>query len=258
MGLSHVNSNRESNTDTARRQRRYHGVYVGVVRENKDAQRMGRLKVWVDVLGSNLDDENGWVTASYCSPMAGAGDYEVAAGEGKARPENAQSSYGFWMVPPDINNTVVIMFLNGDPSRAIWIGGLFQQKTNRMVPGIPHGNTFEDGDEETVGGGPTSKERRPVTEHNRRTKQKVTEDMKRPEIDFLGGEGISGALKDQGLIRDYIRGLTDSGSRRESPSEVYGILTPGPLVEDLGRTSKAAARYGGSQFVMDDGVGREK
>ena len=31
----------------------------------------------------------------------------------------------------------------------------------------------------------------------------------------------------QGLIKDTVRGTTTAGARRESPSQVYGILTPG-------------------------------
>jgi hypothetical protein len=61
----------------------------------------------------------------------------------------------------------------------------------------------------------------------------------------------------QGLDRDLIRGAISSSSLRESPSNVYGISTPGrkvskgdqvPGVPDL-----VFARQGGHSFVMDDG-----
>lgn len=259
MALTQRSTRSAAESTPIRPVRKYEGVYLGVVRDNKDVQRMGRLRVWIDVLGSDPDDENGWVTASYCSPFAGASDYEAVKGGigGEGRPENAQVSYGFWAVPPDINNSVIIMFINGDPSRAIWMGCLYQQKINRMVPGIPHGNTHGEADE--AGGGPRSDERRPTTEHNRRTKAVFKEEMKRPEIDLLNGTaGISRGLKTQGVIRDYVRGMTDSGARRDSPSEVYGWLTPGPLLDDIAGSEERVGRHGGSQYVMDDGEGREK
>ena len=40
-----------------------------------------------------------------------------------------------------------------------------------------------------------------------------------------------------GLLADNIRGTTTSSARRESPSQAFGIATPGPLEEDGQRTS---------------------
>jgi predicted chitinase len=65
----------------------------------------------------------------------------------------------------------------------------------------------------------------------------------------------------QGLLTDTIRGTTTSGARREIPSAVFGISTPGPLDPNgkkgyIGYESISTApvsRLGGTQLVFDDG-----
>jgi len=61
-------------------------------------------------------------------------------------------------------------------------------------------------------------------------------------------------LDNQGLIADEIRGLTTSSARREVPSSVFGINTPGPIDKVFTQNQPiATARTGGTSFVMDDG-----
>jgi hypothetical protein len=67
----------------------------------------------------------------------------------------------------------------------------------------------------------------------------------------------------QGLLLDDVRGITSSSARREAPSSVFGISTPGPLDKkgkqaDIGKAewkvlNAYVSRLGGSTFVMDDG-----
>jgi hypothetical protein len=67
-------------------------------------------------------------------------------------------------------------------------------------------------------------------------------------------------LKTQGLVQDTIRGTTSSSARRESPSQVFGISTPG-RIKSNSRTPNiglegipvAVDRTIGHSFVMDDG-----
>jgi hypothetical protein len=73
------------------------------------------------------------------------------------------------------------------------------------------------------------------------------------------------ALDNQGLLEDDIRGITTTSARREIPSMVFGISTPGPVDKQQGartgsfgkaehKIGKAfVSRLGGSSFVMDDG-----
>lgn len=213
-----------------------HGVYQGVVRNNKDSQKMGRLEVFVPEFGGDPNNANDWTPVSYCSPFAGATNPEEL-GNDKTQGDQSQNSYGFWMIPPDINSIVLIMFINGDPSRGIWIGCLYQQFMNNMVPGIAASTTYD-----------TTSEQLPTTEYNKRAGgPDRTESQQRPIL-----KEVQEALIKQGLLEDPIRGITTSSARRESPSEVYGISTPGPKR----KTSKG--RKGGSQFVMDDKDGEER
>lgn len=217
----------------------YTGIYLAFVKDNEDAQRMGRLRVWVPEFGSQPDDEGGWITVSYVSPFAGATN-PALLGNNVQVGSQSQTSYGWWAVPPDLDNQVVVMFIEGDPTRGVWLGSLYQQFMNHMVPGIPAAGNFQHGQD------------LPVTEYNKKTTTNVKNDITRPEL-----TGVSNAIASQGLINDNVRGTTDSGARRESPSQVYGLLTPGPVDPNSSENEKGRKRLGGSQFYLDDGEGRE-
>jgi len=221
--------------DTVGRSKRYDGMYIGYVKANADIQKMGRLQIWIPEFGSQEEDKTGWLTVSYSSPFAGATSPKLL-GNNEQLDSQTQTSYGFWAVPPDLDNQVTVMFANGDPTRGVVMGCLYQQFMNQMVPGIPAGSTFQF---------PTTDA--PTAEYNKQAPGTKTDASKRPAAITIA-EGINA----QGLIHDQIRGVSTSGARRESPSEVYGMLTPGPKNEDA-----PGKRLGGSVFVMDDGVGSE-
>lgn len=213
----------------------YRGLYVGYVKNNVDVQKMGRLQVWIPEFGSQEEDKTGWFTVTNSSPFAGATSPKFL-GNNIQLSEQTQTSYGFWAVPPDLDNQVLIMFANGDPTRGIIIGYLFQQFMNQMIPGMPADKnyqfTFTDA---------------PTAEYNKNTSENIRDDITRP-----AAVSIASGIIAQGLIHDNVRGVTTTGARRESPSEVYGLLTPGPKNPDV-----PGHRLGGSQFYMDDGDGSE-
>lgn len=224
------------------RQTVYHGLFIGYVKRADDVQRNGRLSVWIPDLGSPPDEENGWVTVSYCSPFAGATNVETISKTNFQSYEGTQTSYGMWMVPPDINNPVAVMFIGGNPAYGVWIGCLYHQYMNHMVPGDPV----------SVNNAQYPGKAVPVAEYNK-WNTSITDPAKaqRPfhKTKFSG-------VSHQGLIRDAWRGLTTSGARREAPSEVFGILTPGPVI-NTAAAPKDLRRKGGSAFIMDDKVGSE-
>jgi murein DD-endopeptidase MepM/ murein hydrolase activator NlpD len=199
----------------------FNQVYLGYVKHNDDAFKMGRLKVWVPELSSDENDESQWFTVQYCSPMAGATSVRDNVKEGKNLTDT-QRSYGWWSVVPDLENEIVVMFLNGDPNRGIYIGGLYQQFMNHMVPGIPSNSSYQEGNE---GQDP------PVAEYNRWDPNVSNSDNHtRARYDPLHE-----ALVNQGLYSDPQRGPSTAGARRAGVSKVYGFLSPS-----------------GSQFVFDD------
>lgn len=181
-------------------------VYHGFVQSNEDEQMMGKLQVWIPSI--NSDKSQGTFSVSYVSPFAGASPIQ----------NGAQTSYGFWAIPGP-GDEVVVMFIDGDPNRGIWIGCLYQQYMNHMIPGIAS-SKLEDG---TSTG--------PSMEYNKAGKFAANSpDPLRPEY-----TNLSTGLKNQGLTGDYVRGQTTASARKGIESNVVGMLSPG-----------------GNQFVLND------
>ena len=189
-------------------------IYVGFIKAVDDQQRMGRIKVWIPEISGDPLNQDQWFTCSYASPFAGATNvFDNTNGPSWL---NTQRSYGFWFVPPDLENEVVVCFINGDPGRGIWFGCLFQQNMNHMVPGIP---------------GDSSSNGLPVAEYNK-LKANVAVNTATAPI-YLP---LADQLKVQGLDKDASRGTSTAGARRDQPiNAAVGILSPG-----------------GNQFVIDD------
>lgn len=210
---------------------------IGFVKKVDDSKRMGRLWVWIPEFSSKEDDPLGWILCNYCSPFAGSTSREDTDSGSLEAFESTQQSYGFWAIPPDIGNEVIIIFPNGHLKNAQWIGASYKEYGNKMVPGVP-----ADTDNLTDKG-----KALPVAEYNKH-QQNISDpiNLARPEhTTRLNG------IANQGLINDPVRGTTTSSAQRESPSQVFGMLTPGP------RDPTSKKRTGGSSFVMDDQLGSE-
>lgn len=168
---------------------------------------------------------------------------------------STQKSYGMWMVPPDVGTIVVVIFINGDAKDGYWIGGVPTGDMNFMTPGLAS-TSFAVEDTKL-----TDKERVPVAEFNKTVNEQPGLDTtKIPKA----AHPFETVLNEQGLLEDDIRGITTSSARRETPSAVFGISTPGPLDKQDGATkgkigtkgkevNAFVSRLGGTTFVMDDG-----
>lgn len=218
------------------------GVFVGFVKDAQDVQMNGRLRVWIPEFGSSPEDPGGWIIVNYCSPFAGATNIETISKSDVQSFEGTQTSYGMWMVPPDINNQVLVMFINGDASRGIWIGSLFNQYMNHMIPGMAADKNNWQYPGKDV----------PVAEYNKWDTRVTNPNTATSPVEKTKFQGVG----NQGLITDQGRGITTSSARRESPSNVFGILTPGPAIDDT-VPAEDIRRKGGSSFIMDDGTGSE-
>lgn len=245
------------------------GPYIGIVKRVVDSTRKGRLQVFIPELGGgNPEDERHWITVSYASPFGGA-----TRPYGEKTANNAFSttpqSYGFWMIPPDIDNEVLVTFVSGDPSRGFWFACVNSDLSQYMTPGIASSDKID-----LLTTPPALAKfivvgnRYPVVEFNVDNAASFNESFyANPKPLHLPQFMI---LVQQGLQDDPIRGTIGSSSQRETPSSVFGISTPGrPFITDpadrpdiLQKIAEASvelgdlrplARKGGHTFIMDDG-----
>lgn len=244
------------------------GIYLARVISHLDPTFSGALEVSLLKDQSNTagDDAQTHIVR-YASPFFGYTPFEFM---GKNTGENGtiegfndtQKSYGMWMVPPDVGVTVLVLFVNGDPSQGYWFACIPAKFINQMVPAIA-GTTevyIDPADKLKY----NTKSPLPTGEYNKKIngeRQEIDpEKIKKPV------HPIAERFLEQGLLEDDVRGVTTSTSRREAPSMVFGISTPGPLDRrsnakkgTIGKKDSATetpvpvSRLGGTTFVMDDG-----
>jgi hypothetical protein len=250
------------------------GPYEAVVKNAKDSTRAGRLQVWIPDMGAgDQDDPQNWYTVSYASPFAGT-SYQPEGYDATALNNwlFVQHTYGFWAVPPDIGNTVLVIFINGDPQRGYWFACTVNKLGVNMIPAIAGGNRSKM-DTGILGNGLdkalTDESFWPLTETNENDGENVSSDFlekKKPVHEYQTLRYIQ-----QGLDRDQMRGAQTSSVQRNITSAVFGISTPGrPAIGDTGDNKAlqdkvnnsdiedsdiplGLGRKGGHSFVMDDG-----
>jgi hypothetical protein len=247
------------------------GPFTGIVMNNIDPTRSGRLQVYIEQLGNgDKNNKSQWRTVSYCPPFYGATPQSgTSGGTGTFSPGN-QMSYGMWFSPPDVGVTVICFFVAGDPNQGYYLGVIPDQSANHMVPAIgavanaAKQNTNQDA---YFANSPQL----PVTEINTSPANPQTSEnpkyfnQEKPVHSYQAG-----VLFQQGLVNDPIRGTTTSSSQRESPSSVFGFSSPGRAIynskiDDATAKQQASSgqlkeqdvqvtgRRGGHSFVMDDG-----
>ena len=250
------------------------GPFIGIVVNNVDNTRSGRLQVYIEEFGAtkvdgspDLTNTTLWRTVSYCPPFYGATPVSgTSAGVG-TYPGN-RNSYGMWFTPPDLGVKVICFFVAGDPSQGYYLGCVPEQGINHMIPAIGSSNKY-------VPGNAKQKEKfvdsplMPVTEINEQNNA-INQNPRFFDQPKPTQSVVSGILFQQGLNKDPIRGPIRSNSQRESPSSVYGISTPGTAIYQGGGDPKTIraklekgevkpqdiqviGRMGGHTFVMDDG-----
>ena len=243
------------------------GPFIGVVKNNVDPTRSGRLSVYIEAFtGGDPEDSNLWYNVSYIPPFYGITP-PAGSGEGPGTYLGNQQSYGMWFTPPDIGVQVICFFVNGDPTQGYYTGCVPEPGINHMIPAVGAAKKFQVDNakqQEYFAGSATQL---PVTEINTRNLE-ITEnprffDQTKPVHSF-----VATAIFQQGLIEDNQRGPITSNSQRETPSSVFGISTPGrPIYQgglqdsDIESTINTAkpedlkiiGRRGGHSLVMDDG-----
>lgn len=243
------------------------GPFVGEVKNNVDSTRSGRLQVFIEQFaGDNPDDKSLWRTVSYIPPFYGSVQ-QSGTDTGDGTFVGNPQSYGMWFTPPDIGTLVICFFVEGDPNQGYYLGCIPDPGINHMIPAVGASKNFTLDNNNQQGYFSDSKQL-PVTEINNEN-DAISEnpkffDQKKPVHSV-----VAGIMMEQGIINDIARGPITSSSQRESPSNVYGVSTPGRPVYQGGLSEddvkeklnsgaklddvKIIGRRGGHSLVMDDG-----
>ena len=234
------------------------GPFLAKVVNHLDSSYMGNLEVVViKNIGGVPTTASAAIPVQYLSPFYGVSSINFE-GNNSADFNDVQKSYGMWMVPPDIGSTVMVIFVDGKINQGYWFGCVQDQFQNHMVPGIAASRYSAMTPEQLTKYGTDYV---PVAEYH-----KKSQPLSNPNIDTLKKpvHPFADRLLQQGLLTDTIRGVTSSSARREVPSSVFGISTPGPIDKESPKKqagfekggklfSLPVSRLGGTQFVMDDG-----
>lgn len=250
------------------------GPFIGTVMNNHDPARIGRVQVFIPEFAStDQKDPASWRTVRYMSPFFGntqaTGNKDDAVGNWQDNP----NSYGMWFTVPDVGVQVMCMFVGGDPNQGYYFGCIPDPDAMHMVPAIGASENYvldEDNERqaELLGG----IDRLPVADLNKNA------DASKEDSQFFDiakpVHGYQAAiLYQQGLIEDLVRGVVNSNAYRESPSNVFGVSTPGRPLYALNRLNqdgvdmqaelasgelteeevRIKARRSGHSIVMDDG-----
>jgi hypothetical protein len=161
-----------------------------------------------------------------------------------------------WFTTPDLGTKVLCFFVNGDPNYGYYAGCITDPSQIHMIPATGN-NVTEINYKDSA-----------TSEHPR------FYDQEKPQH-----SSVVATMYQQGLTDDDIRGPIGSTVQRESPSNCYGISTPGRPVYAGSGTSvdslyddnikatldadtsnqikqedvKVAGRRGGHSITMDDG-----
>jgi hypothetical protein len=242
---------------------------IGIVKDNIDASRNGRIRVYVSAYGGiNPEDSDSWISVDYMSPWFGLISPEYDASKNPSKNEYGEyignpHSYGMWASAPDVGSEVICIFINGRKQQGYYIGGIPKAGLHQMVPAMGGSPSFVPNEKEAQSYG--SAKLLPVTEINYQTfgTNQQTFAVPKPIHSYQAATYFV-----QGLLRDNIRGIISSSSQRETPSKVFGISTPGTAIYSGGYTPKDLAnslktadisklqtigRTGGHSIVLDDG-----
>lgn len=190
------------------------GVYLAKVVDHADENYQGG--VYVELIGHEYltDKSTHEIRRTYhkvrqTSPFGG-----VIQGQ------NYSNNYGAHFQPPSPGTEVIVAF-TGREQEGFMLGVLGDANRNASVPGIPASDLSESPNDPTFTIGSTM-------DSSAIESQQGNQRPRHP---------VANAIALQGLGYDGLRGLTSSGGRRESPSNVTGFLTPG-----------------GHSLTMDDGT----
>lgn len=187
------------------------GVYNAIVLDNADPDYRGHI--WVELRGRQKESD----LSSESERKKSYKIRQLNPFGGKISGTDYSNNYGSSFPPPSPGTEVLVAF-TGNEQEGYLLGVLGDNNRNASVPGIPASQIKGEGDG-VIG---------PALDTGATEEQEGNKRVRHP---------VANAVAKQGIGYDPVRGIGSSGARRESPSNVAGILTPG-----------------GHSFVMDDGT----
>lgn len=186
-------------------------IHIAEVMDTRNVTANGAIKIWLLNSPFPKTEQDKWLTAYYSTPFAGTTPDDTLNNEF----EHTKKSYGMWFPVPDVGNHVLVCFANGRNGNTdlYYFACIHEHFMNHMIPGISKDLNSDDNS--------------PKTEYNKAQLTQNVRTIYKP---------LNDGLIKQGLIDDPLRGTGKSSARRETPSRVYGFLTPR-----------------GSQIILDDG-----
>jgi hypothetical protein len=229
------------------------GPYVVKITNYADPTYMGAYEGIIEQgLVTNPELKSSTVLIHYLPPFYGVTSSQFEGNDATSF-NDVQKSYGMWMAPPDLHTRVLCMFVESDSNQGYWIGCIPDRWQNHMIPGIAISSNvaWGPGQKEKYGNVPV-----PVAEFLKKDRKNI-----KPNAEPKPVHPFADRLLKQGLLADKYRGTTTSSARRDMPSQVFGISTPGSLdpkgpQKSVGYEKKVTvpvSRLGGHTFVMDDG-----
>jgi hypothetical protein len=198
----------------------YNSIQLAKIKSTTDNSHSGKLMVWLINSGTDENDPNTWIPVRYASPFAGVSSPNNV--DSQATKTSGQSSYGFFAVPPDPENVVLVGFINGEADKGYWFSATYADSMTYGMPGRAAGDTPQ-------GSG------KPSGEVNRYSQDITSPDAnpQRPSV-----SGTASAVDEQGVADDPLLGPGNSSVARDPNPTVFGLTSPG-----------------GNQLIMDDGDG---
>lgn len=190
------------------------GIVIGVVKANVHGSHMGVIQVYIAEMSTDESDKSQWRTVRYCTPF-----YSRVDNSGDKDTFNeTKVPAGIVTPPPDLGTTVLCFFPQGRNADGFYFACV---PDTFMMQTLPEPTLYEG----YIGG--EFNDNNPLRKTDKITNWKS---QHRP-VDFLTQQIVN----DQGLYRDKVRGLNNSGYMRESPSEIIGISSKGRRITDQGK-----------------------
>lgn len=208
------------------------GIYIGEVINDKDAQHNGRITVKIPEFGA--DSER---IILLTTPFGGNTEIKKDADKVDLEP-GSSTTYGMWPQPPAIGSNVIVGF-TGSMEQGFYLGYVPPKDRNSTMGGNASNEAY-DGDGNVILSQTTEKNSKDINDS-------VTKAAKQKQL-FQ--------LLESGLAVDYVRGHSQSGARRESPSKVVGWTSKmGHTIsmDDEETSDNIRIRTsGGNQILLDD------